>query len=320
MARSVVPVLLLPALAACASPQPAANQAPTLPPRAQETPAMPAPTALAPTSVLVDGVELHYVERGSGAPVVLVHGSLADYTYWELSDQIPLLAERHRVVAYSRRYNHPNRNPRGADHSPMVEARDLAGLLEQLGTGPVHLVGHSYGAYTALVYALDHPERVRSLVLAEPPIISWLPDVPGGEGIYEGFMAGVWEPLAQAFAQGTHEGLDFTARWYFQVQWEEVEPEWQTLFRRNADEWHALAVSAHTFPKLDYDRVRALAVPTLLLSAGKNAGGFNDLVDGHLERLLPDVERVIIPDVSHEMFLDDRAASARAMLGFFGRH
>jgi pimeloyl-ACP methyl ester carboxylesterase len=60
-------------------------------------------------------------------------------------------------------------------------------------------------------------------------------------------------------------------------------------------------------------------VPTLLLSAGQNAGGFNDLVDGHLARLLPNVERVIIPDVSHEMFLDDRAASAAAMVGFFRR-
>jgi non-heme chloroperoxidase len=275
--------------------------------------------APAPASVHVDGVELHFVERGSGAPVVLVHGSLADHTYWEWSDQIPLLAEHHRVIAYSRRYNHPNRNPRAGDHSPMVEARDLAGFIEQLGTGPVHLVGHSYGAYTALVYALDHPERVRSLVLAEPPIISWLPDIPGGEGIFEGFMAGVWQPLAEAFGRCTRDGLDFTARWYFEVPWEEVTPEWQTLFIRNAEEWHALAVSAHPFPKLDYERVRGLAVPTLLLSAGKNAGGFNDLVDGHLARLLPNVERVIIPDVSHEMFLDDRAASAAAMVGFFRR-
>ncbi|MBA4160094.1 MAG: alpha/beta hydrolase [Gemmatimonadetes bacterium] len=282
---------------------------------------MQSPTTPAPVSVHVNGVELHYVEQGSGTPVVLVHGSLADYTYWEWSEQIPLLAERHRVIAYSRRYNHPNRNPRGTDHSPMVEAADLAAFVDRLGVGPVHLVGHSYGAYTALVYALDHPERVRSLVLAEPPIISWLPDIPGGDGIFEGFMAEVWGPLGQAFTEGgTSAGLDFTARWYFQVPWAEVQPDWQTLFSRNVDEWHALAISAHTFPKLPYDRVRALTVPTLLLSGGKNALGFNDLVDGHLERLLPNAERVIIPDASHEMFLDDRAASAGAMLGFFGRH
>lgn len=280
-----------------------------------------APAAVGtPTTVDVDGVELHYVERGTGTPVVLIHGSLADYTYWELSDQLALLGAQHRVIAYSRRYNHPNRNARTADHSPMVEARDLAGFLDVLGTGPVHLVGHSYGAYTALVFALDHPERVRSLVLAEPPIISWLPDIAGGEGIYERFMARVWEPLAVTFAEGgTTAGLDFTARWYFQVPWEEVAPEWQTLFSDNVEEWHALAVSDSTYPALDFDRVRALTVPTLLLSGGGNTG-FNRLIDAHLARLLPDVERVIIPEASHEMFLDDRAASASAMLGFFRRH
>lgn len=279
----------------------------------------PAPST--PATVHVNDVELHYVEEGSGAPVVLIHGSLADYTYWELSDQLPLLGERHRVIAYSRRYNYPNLNERGADHSPMVEAADLAAFLDRLGIGSVHLVGHSYGAYTALVYALDHPERVRSLVLAEPPIISWLPDIHGGDGIFEGFMAKVWGPLGQAFTEGgTRAGLEFTAQWYFKVPWEEVEPDWQTLFSRNAEEWHALALSERTFPKLDYDQVGSLTVPTLLLSGGKNALGFNDLVDGHLERLLPNVERVIIQDASHEMFLDDRDASARAMLDFFQRN
>jgi pimeloyl-ACP methyl ester carboxylesterase len=65
--------------------------------------------------------------------------------------------------------------------------------------------------------------------------------------------------------------------------------------------------------------VRALQVPTHLLSSGGN-GGFNPLIDGHLERLLPHVERVVIPDASHEMFLDGHETSAAAMLDFLGRH
>lgn len=265
-------------------------------------------------------VELSYVDHGRGEPVVLVHGSLADLTYWEQSEQIRLLGERYRVLAYSRRYNHPNRNDPTGDHSPLVEAADLARLLDRLGTGPVHLVGHSYGAYTALAFAIEHPARLRTLVLAEPPIISWLPDIPAGSGIFEGFMADVWEPLATAFRDGGDEGgLDFTARWYFGVPFEEVEPSWQKLFLDNVAEWRELAISPATYPKLDYDRVRAVRVPTLLLSGGKNAGGFNDLVDGHLHDLIPGAERMIIPEASHEMFLDFPQATAEAILRHLAR-
>ncbi len=267
-----------------------------------------------------DGIELAYVERGSGPTVVLVHGSLADLSYWEQSEQMERLAAGFRVIAYSRRYNHPSSNPPSGDHSPMVEARDLDRLLTALRTGPVHLVGHSYGAYTALVYAMDHPGMVRSLVLAEPPIISWLPEIPGGEGVYEGFMASVWEPLAVAFRDGGDaEGLDFTARWYFDVPFAEVEPAWQTLFTDNVAEWRALAVSPHTFPHLDRDRVSGVRMPTLLLSGGRNEGGFNDLVDGHLQQLITGSERIVIPDASHEMFLDFPQITASLMARHFTR-
>lgn len=292
-------LILLASLAACAGPEP-------VPPLERMT---------------IADTELHYIARGSGATVVLVHGSLADYSYWEQAGQIEALAEHYRVVAYSRRYNHPNRNEPDGEHSAVVEAEDLAGFLAQLGSDPVHLVGHSYGAYTALLLALEHPGRVRSLVLAEPPILPWLPEIPGGEGIEEGFMSNVWTPMGEAFRkQGDEAGLEFTARWYFQVPFDQVEPRWQVLFRNNVREWRALAISSRPFPMIDRDRVRALAVPTLLMSGGQNAGGFNDLIDAELARLVPDVERVIIPDASHEMFLDFPELSARTMLQFIGRH
>lgn len=52
--------------------------------------------------VSFDGTVLHYIEQAIDEPVVLIHGSLADYSYWENSIQIKPLAENHHVFAYSR--------------------------------------------------------------------------------------------------------------------------------------------------------------------------------------------------------------------------
>lgn len=270
----------------------------------------------------IAGIELHYVERGEGEPLILIHGSLADLSYWEWSNQIAPLAEHFRVIAYSRRYNHPNRNEPGevGDHSSVVEAGDLLALLDGLGIASAHIIGHSYGAYTALVFALDHPGRVLSVTLAEPPILSWLPEIPGGAEIHGQFFEKVWKPMGRAFAEGGDEaGLNFTSRWYFGEPINRIQREWATLFVRNVREWRALALSADAFPMIDLARVQSFAAPTLLLSGGRNAGKFNDMIDSRLAELLPHAGRIVIENAGHEMFLDDSAGSARAMLGFLVR-
>src|SRR4029077_18012727 len=120
--------------------------------------------------------------------------------------QLESLSQRYRVVAYSRRYNYPNaRSVPAANHSALVEADDLANLLKALGASPAHVVGHSYGAYTALILALKHPELVRSLVLAEPPLLRWLPSLPGGKALYADFMNNMWEPTGREFRRGNPE-------------------------------------------------------------------------------------------------------------------
>ena len=147
--------------------------------------------------VRVNDVELHYLEKGSGVPVVLIHGGLGDYREW--SAQIEPFSQHYRVLDYSRRYNYPNDNPERPDHSAIVEARDLVALLDALKLERVHLVGYSYGGLTALFFATQHPERLRSLTLAEPAIMKWLPEIPGGQAELDKFMMTMWKPAGEVF-------------------------------------------------------------------------------------------------------------------------
>jgi pimeloyl-ACP methyl ester carboxylesterase len=62
--------------------------------------------------------------------------------------------------------------------SALVEAEDLAAFMRALGLERSHVVGYSYGAFIALCLVLEHPELVRSLVFAEPPVLRWAIDIP----------------------------------------------------------------------------------------------------------------------------------------------
>jgi len=79
--------------------------------------------------------------------------------------QIESFAQKFHVVSYSRRYAYPNQWPGdGEDNSLTNNATDLAELIiKRLDLGPAHLIGHSYGALTALYMAYQHPELVRTL-------------------------------------------------------------------------------------------------------------------------------------------------------------
>ena len=121
----------------------------------------------------VGGVRLHYEEVGSGPTVVFVHGIPTDYRAWA-AQQGPFSQGR-RMVAVSRRYAYPN--PREGDVSDSTvqnNAADLKGFIEEVGGGPVDMVGHSYGGFISAFLAADHPDLVRKLVLVEPAISTLL--------------------------------------------------------------------------------------------------------------------------------------------------
>lgn len=113
----------------------------------------------------LDGVRLHYVERGEGPPVVLIHGNTVTSADFEASGLMDSLAARHRVIAFDRPgYGHSTR-PRNRLWTPAAQAYLLYSALQQLGVERPVVVGHSMGTLVALALALDHPSAVQRLVL-----------------------------------------------------------------------------------------------------------------------------------------------------------
>jgi non-heme chloroperoxidase len=125
------------------------------------------------STVDVNGVSLYYEDRGVGDPVVFCHGIPTDYRAWQA--QVGILSKNYKTITYSRRYASPNKR-QGNLYDSTVEnnASDLAGLIEKLGTSPVHLVGHSYGGFIAAYLAADHPDMVRTLIAVEPAVSTLL--------------------------------------------------------------------------------------------------------------------------------------------------
>jgi len=119
----------------------------------------------------IDGARLEYLETGNGQPVVVVHGSASDYRTWE--SQQGNFSEQFRTIVYSRRYHWPNEQiPEEGEYSMREHVEDLEALLEGLDAAPAHLVGHSYGTFLCLLLAIRAPKLVRTLILAEPPVVT----------------------------------------------------------------------------------------------------------------------------------------------------
>lgn len=111
----------------------------------------------------VGDLDINYSEAGSGPPLVLLHGLGGSATDWE--HQLPHFAQRYRVVVPDQRGFGQTPRGRGLPSVPRFSA-DLRGLLDHLGIERFHLIGHSMGGAVALQFALEHPQRVQRLVIA----------------------------------------------------------------------------------------------------------------------------------------------------------
>jgi pimeloyl-ACP methyl ester carboxylesterase len=231
------------------------------------------------------GTTISYERHGSGPALVLVHGGFSDHrTNWEFV--LPMLEQRFTVYAIARRGR--GETDATAGHRLEDEAQDTAAVIESIGE-PVFLLGHSYGAHTALAAAALVPDRVRKLVLYEAP---WPQMMNQDKFNYLSryAQAGDWDRFATSFF---HEML--------YVPMEELEA------LRRTELWAPIiadapaslgdlsALSRYAF---DPDRFRHLQMPVLLQIGSESPRHL--FVTDTMAALLPDARVATLEGQAHE--------------------
>jgi pimeloyl-ACP methyl ester carboxylesterase len=247
----------------------------------------------------VNGYDMAYLEVGRGPLLVCVHGSLCDFRIW--SAVLGPLSQKHRVIAVSLRHFFPEHcDGVGDTYSIAQHVDDVIAFIEQLGTRPVDLMGHSRGGHISFRVAQRRPDLLRRLILAEP----------GGEldaTLDPAFKPGP-SPLAarvaasaEKIAAGDVETDDVLRR--------DRGPRRLGAAAGDAAPKQQLRDNAFTligqsrdkrppFSKLDAE---AIKTPTLFIGGGNTKGSLPHVLHT-LAAHLPNSRTAMIPNTTHPMF------------------
>jgi pimeloyl-ACP methyl ester carboxylesterase len=266
-----------------------------------------------------NGVDLSYVEAGTGPAVVFVHGAVADLRFWE--PQREAFARRHRFVAYTLRYHGTGAWPDdGKQYTADVHAADLAAFISGLKAGPVHLVGLSYGGLIAALVATREPALVRSLTLAEPALFSLLADQPEDKPALEAWSTAVTPVVAAVKAGDT---VSATRRLLGVVNGDfgnDFDSQPAALRQVLLDNARTLSLLFTAPPvTISCDTLRSVKIPTLLIR-GEHTPQFFSRTNDAVGRCIGASQKAVIPTASHVMSSQNAAAFNQAVLSFVDKH
>jgi len=261
-------------------------------------PQVPAKEGIAP----VAGTKLFYWDTGgTGAPIVLVHPATGSALIW--SYQQPAFARAgYRVAAYSRRgYNGSDAVDKA---NPGTPSGDLHALVEYLKLPRFHLLGSAAGGGIAMDYALSHPERVRSLVVACA--------VGGVEDQSYVKLTSSIRPM----------GFDDLP-----AEFREVGPSYRAANPEGTRLWAELekkAVTGNRFGpsnanRITFAKLATLTVPTLVMAGDADLAVPPSVARAYAEHI-PGAEVVIVPECGHSAYWERPDIFNRAVLDFFARH
>jgi pimeloyl-ACP methyl ester carboxylesterase len=265
-----------------------------------------------------NGTELSYVEQGTGAPIVFVHGAVADLRFWE--PQRDAVAKQNRFVAYTFRYHGAAPwTDEGKQYSAATHAADLGAFIGALKSGPVHLVGLSYGGLLAALVAVKQPELIRTLTLAEPAVFSILADLPEGKPALESWMKGA-APIYEALKKGDNiqatKLLSGLVNGEPPENFEKLPPALRQMLLDNARTLPLLFAAPPE--SVTCDALRTIKAPTLVIR-GANTPLIFSKTNEVVARCIPGSESIAIPAASHVMSQQNPQGFNRMVLDFIRR-
>lgn len=228
-----------------------------------------------------------WAERGTGEPLVLLHGGLTDARFF--SRNVPALAGRfHVYTPDARGHGHTPDRPGPVTYDLLM--RDTVAFLRTVVGGPAHLAGHSLGATTALLVALRHPGLVRRLVLISATIRPARSPAPGPP----------WPGLGEL--------VRFLGPGYG-----EISPDGQAHFPVVARKIVTMLAGEPALAQADLGGVSRR---TLLMAGDQDAVSLDDTVA--LYNGIPGAELAIVPGTSHFLLREKPGLCNAIMLDFLG--
>ena len=268
----------------------------------------------------VNGVRIQYLEDGSGAPVVFVHGAVSDHRAWEpVRDEI---ARKYRFIAVTQRYfgTGPWKDE-GREFSVATLADDLAKFITLLNAGPVHLVGWSFGGLVAATMAVQNPSLVRSLVLYEASIMSVLPpDSTEGKAAREDRARIIAPAVAASKAGDPVKATRLLVEAVFQLPpgGSDREPQaFQTMWDDNA-RTAPLFFAAPPPPNVTCDMLTNFTQPTLVIRGEKTQTSYV-MISAAISKCVPGALQIVLPVVNHDGPVRDPARFSAAVIGFLSK-